>query len=250
MCLETSLNCSIYPHDSSAAFWCQTSRENPKHLQERSPALPVLSTFRMHDLNYFLDWKFCFSTWVLSKWCKAAPVALVMFCLNSRKRSQCLLLSLHQCCGVQQKTETWGQKEAVVCSALVWTVRDWWQCLGVESGKAAGSLILGLISSPSPCAKNFSCILPLSIPWKMDKPSLKQYPEPICPLRGNKWSEFSWASRRITTQPSVSLEEIKLCPDFENGVNFLAVRLLKQKEQTTNNRTLMNWDLPFKKRLR
>lgn len=247
MCLETSLNCSIYPHDSSAAFWCQTSRENPKHLQERSPALQVLSTFRMHDLNYFPDWKFCFSTWVLSKWCKAAPLALVMFCLNSRKRSQCLLLSLHQCCGVQhKKTETWGQKEAVVCSALVWTVRDWWQCLGVESGKAAGSLILGLISSPSPCGQefflHFTSIHSLENGQAIFEAISRTY---LSLERKQKWSEFSWASRRITTQPSVSLEEIKLCPYFENGVNFLAVRLLKQKEQTTNNRTLMNWDLPF-----
>lgn len=57
MCLETLLNCSICPHVSSAVFWCQTSRENPKHLQEGPSALKVLSTFSIYNLNCFPDWE-------------------------------------------------------------------------------------------------------------------------------------------------------------------------------------------------
>lgn len=56
MCLESLLNCSIYPPDSSAVFWCQTFGENPKHLQERSSALKVYGAFSMYNLNCFPDW--------------------------------------------------------------------------------------------------------------------------------------------------------------------------------------------------
>lgn len=253
MCLEISLNCSIYPHDSSAAFWCQTSRENPKRLQERSPALHVLSTFSMHDLNYFPDWEFCFATRVLCKWCKATPVALLVLCPHAGKWSQYLLPSLHQCCGFQQKkTEAWEQKggHGMVCSGLN-CQRLVTECLGVESRKASGSLLLWLnLESWSLCQEfllHFTSIHSLGNGKAIFETASRTHPSPE---RRQKWSEFSKANRRITTQAPVSLEEIKLCPDIDwNRVHFLAVRLLHKKEQTSNNHILIQWDLPFLRKI-
>lgn len=202
-----------------------TYRKDPPHFQ-------VLSTFNMHDLNYSPDWEFCFSTWVLSKWCKAALVALLVFCLHSRKRSQCLLLSLHQCCGFQQrKTETWGQKGGygVLRSGLN-CQRLMTECLGVESRKAAGSVIFWLNLKYWSLCQEF--LLHFTSVHSLESgQAIFEAISRTCPSleRRRKWSEFSWANRRITTQASVFPWGRLSCVLICRRVHFLAVRLLYKK---------------------
>lgn len=140
--------------------------------------------------------------------------------------------------------ENWGMGAkrggyGMLCSGLN-CQRLMTECLGVESRKAAGSLLFWLNpKSWSLCQVfllHFTSIHSLEKRQAIFEAVSRAHPS--LEMR-QKWSEFSWTNRRITTQASVSWRRLSCVLILRIEFIFLAVRLLYKKEQTTNNYILI-----------
>ena len=127
------------------------------------------------------------NTGVLSKWWKAVPVSQLAFCLHSGKRPQCLLPSLPQYFGSHgNKTQVWEQKRN---HGVPWSKLSEMQGSTSWSQKVEELLDLYFVAKSwvlVPAPRTASAFYLLTVSWKMDNWSLKQQPEHILPLEGDR----------------------------------------------------------------